>query len=98
MILIADVLFTAGAIIMMSAPTPAILMVGRLVVGLGVGFASMLVPVYLSELSPDQMRGAVVAIDLMILCFGQFISSVISWTLGKHWRLMLGLAGVPSAI
>ena len=98
MILIADVMFTAGAVIMMIAPTPAILMIGRVIVGLGVGVASMLVPVYLSELSPDQIRGTVVAFDIMILCFGQFISSVISWTLGHKWRLMLGLAGVPSAL
>jgi MFS family permease len=51
-IMVADLLFTAGAIIMAFSPTLTILMVGRIVVGLGVGIASMIVPVYLAEVSP----------------------------------------------
>ena len=51
-IMIADLLFTAGAIIMAISPTIPILMIGRIVVGLGVGIASMIVPVYLAEVSP----------------------------------------------
>ena len=80
------------------APTILILMVGRLLVGFGVGIASLVVPVYLSELSPQEFRGAVVATDIMIITVGQLISASISLVLGNNWRLMLGLAGVPSAI
>ena len=39
-IIMADVLFTAGAVIMAAAPTIGCLMVGRLIIGLGVGVAS----------------------------------------------------------
>lgn len=97
-IIIADVLFTVGAIIMAVAPTIPVLMVGRFVIGFGVGIASLVVPVYLSEVSPQEVRGAVVAVDIMIITAGQFISAVISLLLGRSWRLMLGLAGVPSAL
>ena len=80
------------------APTIEILMVGRLLVGFGVGIASLVVPVYLSEVSPQEMRGAVVAVDIMVITAGQVISASISLVLGRNWRLMLGLAGVPSAL
>lgn len=69
-IMIADVLFTVGAVLMMCAPSIAILMVGRLVVGLGVGIASLVVPVYLSEICPVEVRGTVVAVDVMIITAG----------------------------
>ena len=76
--MIADILFTCGAIIMMIAPSIGVLMVGRIVIGLGVGIASLVVPVYLSEISPQEVRGTVVAFDVLLITSGQFISSVIS--------------------
>jgi MFS transporter, SP family, solute carrier family 2 (myo-inositol transporter), member 13 len=51
-IMVADFLFTVGAGMMAFSPTIPILMAGRIVVGLGVGIASMIVPVYLAEVSP----------------------------------------------
>ena len=97
-IMLADILFTVGAVVMATAQTIPILMLGRFVVGLGVGIASLVVPVYLSEVSPQEVRGAVVATDIMVITMGQFIAAVISLLLGRDWRLMLGLAAVPSAL
>lgn len=97
-IILSDILFTLGALVMAVAPTIEVLMVGRLLVGFGVGIASLVVPVYLSEVSPQEMRGAVVAVDIMLITSGQLISASISLVLGRNWRLMLGLAGVPSAL
>ena len=42
--------------------------------------------------------GAVVAVDIMVVTLGQFISSLICLALGHRWRLMFGLAGVPGAL
>jgi SP family myo-inositol transporter-like MFS transporter 13 len=81
-ILAADVLFIAGSVLMYASPTATVLMAGRVVVGLGVGLASLIVPVYLAEVSPTEVRGAVVAIDVMVITAGQFISSLISLALG----------------
>lgn len=53
-IIISDFLFIAGSLIMAFAPEIYVLMIGRITVGLGVGIASMVVPVYLSEVSPIQ--------------------------------------------
>ena len=68
--MIADFLFTVGAIIMAFAGNVAVLMVGRFVVGLGVGIASMVVPVYLSEVSPTEVRGTVVAVNNAVITAG----------------------------
>ena len=51
-IIFADSLFTLGALLMAFAPTIPVLISGRIIVGLGVGIASMIVPIYLAEVSP----------------------------------------------
>mmetsp|Transcript_32416 Transcript_32416/g.49586 ORF Transcript_32416/g.49586 Transcript_32416/m.49586 type:complete len:119 (+) Transcript_32416:369-725(+) len=83
---------------MFFSPTVQILMVARFIVGLGVGLASLIVPVYLSEVSPMEVRGMVVAVDVMVITSGQFISSLICLALGRNWRLMLGLGAVPAIL
>jgi SP family myo-inositol transporter-like MFS transporter 13 len=94
--MLADVLFTTGAALMFAAPSIQLLMMGRIVVGLGVGIAAQIVPMYLSEVSPKEQRGTVVAANVFSITFGQFLSSLICLFLAPNWRLMLGLAGVPS--
>jgi SP family myo-inositol transporter-like MFS transporter 13 len=68
--MLADVLFTIGAILMATAKSIPLLILGRLIVGLGVGAASLVVPVYLSEVSPVEVRGTVVAVDVMVITGG----------------------------
>jgi MFS family permease len=69
-ILASDVLFTIGSLVMATAETIPILILGRLIVGLAVGVASMVVPVYLSEVAPIKIRGTVVTCFLIALTFG----------------------------
>jgi SP family myo-inositol transporter-like MFS transporter 13 len=97
-IIISDLLFLIGAIVMCSAQTIIALMLGRIIVGFGVGIASMIVPVYLSEVSPICVRGRVVAWFVVVITAGQLISSIISLFLGRNWRLMLGLSIIPAFI
>lgn len=77
-ILIADVLFFAGAIIMAVAPAPWVIILGRIFVGLGVGMASMTAPLYISEASPHKIRGALVSTNGFLITGGQFISYLIN--------------------
>ena len=51
-IIASDIIFTIGSLVMATAETIPILIIGRLIVGLAVGVASMIVPVYLSEIAP----------------------------------------------
>lgn len=95
-LLVADFCLTVGALLMFVAGSINLLMLGRVVVGIGVGMASIIVPIYLSEVSPVELRGTTIAIDLCLCTIGQLSSSVIAFALGRNWRLMLGIAGIPA--
>lgn len=68
-IMISDLLFTIGAIIMAFASTISVLILGRTIVGLGVGCSAMIVPIYLSEVSPKKIRGTIVTYNLILITF-----------------------------
>lgn len=69
-IIISDILFALGSLMMAIAPNIPTLMAGRLVVGIGVGIASMIVPMYISEIAPNQVRGAMVATTTCMITLG----------------------------
>jgi SP family myo-inositol transporter-like MFS transporter 13 len=69
-LIIADVIFVLGAILMAIAPEVVMLIIGRLVVGVGVGFAAMVVPIYLAETSPMEYRGAIVSTNILLVTSG----------------------------
>ena len=100
LIIIAAVVFTAGAILAAIAPSVAVLVAARFIIGLAVGSAALVVPLYLSEIAPTEIRGAIASLNqLMIVCgiLAAFIVNAILASSG-NWRLMLGLAAVPSLI
>ncbi|XP_048337511.2 probable inositol transporter 2 [Ziziphus jujuba] len=100
-ILIADFLFFIGAVIMAASTGPALLIVGRIFVGLGVGMASMTSPLYISEASPAKIRGALVSTNNFLITGGQFLSYLINLAFTHvkgTWRWMLGIAGLPAFI
>ena len=69
--------------------------------GLAVGAASLVVPIYISELSPSNFRGRLVTLSILFITFGQMIAYLIGWKLStiKHgWRWMVGLGAVPAAV
>ncbi|KAG9144896.1 hypothetical protein Leryth_021307 [Lithospermum erythrorhizon] len=100
-ILLADVLFFIGAVIMAAAPKPWVIILGRIFVGLGVGMASMTSPLYISEASPARIRGALVSTNGLLITGGQFLSYLINLAFTKTpgtWRWMLGVAGIPAVV
>lgn len=82
-LLVADFLFFVGAVVMASAPSPALLIVGRVFVGFGVGMASMTAPLYISEASPAKIRGALVSTNGFLITGGQFLSYLINLAFTK---------------
>ncbi|QHN94429.1 Inositol transporter [Arachis hypogaea] len=92
-----DVVFFLGAIVMAAAPAPWVILIGRILVGLGVGMASMTAPLYIYEVSPAKIRGALVSINSFLVTGGQFFSYLINLAFTRAtgtWRWMLGVAGV----
>lgn len=82
-ILLADILFFIGAIVMAASVAPWMIIIGRVFVGLGVGMASMTSPLYISEASPARIRGALVSTNGLLITGGQFLSYLINLAFTK---------------
>jgi len=100
LIIIAAVVFTLGALLAALAPTVWVLIAARVIIGLGVGSAALVVPLYLSEIAPTEVRGAITSLNQMMIVCGILAAFVVNAILASSgdWRLMLGLAAVPSII
>jgi sugar porter (SP) family MFS transporter len=96
----AGVIFTGGAILAALAPSVAVLIAARFVLGLAVGSAALVVPLYLSEIAPTEIRGAIASLNQLMIVVGILAAFAVNAILASSgdWRLMLGLAAVPSLI
>ena len=74
---VAGVLFTVGALLEAFAPGAAVLTVGRVVTGLGVGFASVVAPLYAAEMSPKRLRGRFVSSYQLAITVGIFLAYLV---------------------
>lgn len=95
------IVFSIGAIIQAAAYSVAQMTVGRFIVGLGVGSAAMVIPLYIGELAPAKYRGRMIAFDNMSVTLGQLISYALGagFTEVAHgWRYMVALGVVPALI
>ena len=68
------VVFFVGAIGCTVSPNIWVLYFFRIVLGFAVGGASATVPVFLGETAPKRIRGTLVAVDQMMIVFGQFLA------------------------
>lgn len=98
--LVAAVIFGFGAIGAAFSPDYVVLIVFRLVLGLGVGLASVVVPLYISEISPSQVRGSLTSLNQVMITAGILLAYVTAFALSpfQAWRWMLGLAIVPAIL
>ncbi|MFD7920287.1 sugar porter family MFS transporter [Streptomyces sp. NPDC059740] len=72
----------------------------RVVIGVGVGVASVVVPLYLSELAPVRLRGGLTSLMQLLVTVGIFLAYVTDYLLSDAhaWRWMIGLGIVPAAV
>lgn len=100
LIIIAALVFCVGTVGAALAPNVSILVLSRAVLGLAVGLVSVAVPLYLSEMAPTEIRGAVGALNQFMITVGILAAYITSAVLAEAeaWRWMLGLAIFPSLI
>ncbi|KAK8934379.1 Hexose carrier protein HEX6 [Platanthera zijinensis] len=101
--LIGGVSFLVGAGISGSATNIYTLILGRLLLGVGVGFANQSVPLYISEIAPSKIRGAITNGFQLCVGLGVFSANLINVgtqkiKAGWGWRLSLSLAAVPAIL
>ena len=99
-IVIAAVLFILGAALESLAPTTGVLVVGRFVVGFGVGVASVAAPLYAAEQAPARLRGRFVSTYQLAITIGIFVAYAVDQALvnANSWRAMLGVSAVPAVL
>src|SRR5215212_8475411 len=98
--LLAAVVFGAGALAVAFAPSVTFIIFGRFLLGLGVGLASMIVPLYIAEIAPADRRGALVSLNQLMITIGILVSYIVGviFTPIEGWRYMFGVALIPALI
>lgn len=98
---VAAALYTAAALLMMWSPNVWVLLAARLVDGVGVGLAVTTSPLYISEVSPADIRGELNMLPQLLGTSGVFLAYVmvffLSLTSDPSWRLMLAVMSLPAA-
>ncbi len=96
----AGLLFAGGAIASALAPSIAMLLAARFVVGFAIGLSSVTAPLYISEIAPPQIRGALVALYQWAITIGILIADIVDYAFARSgdWRAMLLLAIVPAIL
>src|SRR5271154_5157989 len=99
-ILVTAVVFVVGVLGAAFSPALWILVVMRFVIGLAVGSASMAVPLYIGEVAPPRVRGALVSFNQLAITSGILFAFLVDYALSssEDWRLMFGLATIPAAL
>ena len=98
--IIAGAIYVLGAIGSAVAQSPWELIWARFILGIAVGAASFVAPLYISELAPKRIRGGVTSFNQLMVVTGIFVSYIVNWAFGGaagNWRWMLGLAAIPGA-
>jgi sugar porter (SP) family MFS transporter len=99
-VLLAAIIFAVGAIAAALAPNVLILIFARFILGLGVGLASLIVPLYIAEIAPPDTRGALVSLNQLMITIGILLSYIVgvAFTPIEGWRYMFAVAVVPALI
>src|SRR4051794_39359501 len=74
------------------------ILAGRFWLGLAVGCASFVSPMYIAELVPPRIRGAVVSFNQLVVTLGILVAYIVSWgfaPLPNNWRWMFAVAVIP---
>ena len=102
-IILLAIMFFVGVMFVIFSPGFEILVAGRIILGLAVGGASTVVPVYLAELAPYEIRGSITGRNELAIVVGQFTAFVVNAILGATlghidgvWRIMFGICALPA--
>ncbi|XP_020213076.1 sugar transport protein 10-like [Cajanus cajan] len=91
--------FLVGALLNGFAINIEMLIIGRILLGFGVGYCNQSVPVYLSEMAPANIRGALNIGFQMMITIGILVANLINYGTSKlenGWRISLGVGAVPA--
>ncbi|QEC66671.1 sugar porter family MFS transporter [Panacibacter ginsenosidivorans] len=107
-LMLAALLFAISSIGTAMPPNLTFFVVFRLIGGMGIGIASMLSPMYISEMAPADIRGKLISVFQLGVVSGilliYFVNAGIAgmydeaWNISTGWRYMFGSGLIPSVI
>ena len=95
------IIFAIGSVATALSPNAPILIAGRIVLGIAIGVASFTVPLYISEVSPSQIRGSLVSLNQLMITIGIVVSYLVNFSLAtvdQGWRYMFAFGLIPSIL
>ncbi|KAJ4976014.1 hypothetical protein NE237_001120 [Protea cynaroides] len=101
--LIAGIFYLVGVALNVAAQNLAMLIIGRIFLGCGVGFGNQAVPLFLSEIAPTRIRGGLNILFQLNVTIGILFANLVNYGTNKikggwGWRVSLGLAGIPALL
>jgi len=93
--------YVVGALGCAFSATAPMLIGFRFLLGLSVGTASFVAPLYISEVAPPRVRGGLVSFNQLAITSGILLAYIVNFALKgvtDEWRWMLGLAAIPGAV
>ncbi len=100
MLIVNAVLFGVFAVLTGMANSLPLFLAARFVIGVAVGVASMLTPLYIAELAPPRIRGALVTLNQLAIVTGIVVAYYVDYLFAgsSNWRAMFISAVIPSVI
>lgn len=99
-LILGAVLFVAGSLLCGLAWSPETLITARFVLGLAIGVATFTAPLYLAEVAPEHIRGAMISLYQLMITIGilvAFLSDTL-FSYSGNWRWMLGIIALPGLL
>ncbi len=107
-LLLSGFIFIVGSLCCSLSASPEELIAARFLLGIAVGMADLTAPLYLSETSPEKIRGIMISLYQLMVTIGIMLSYIsdlffgtvvsVHGDIGGHWRLMLAVIMLPAAV
>lgn len=99
--IISGAMYMIGTILLVAAEHISMLYIGRVLLGIGVGFAIQCATLYNSEMAPAKLRGALNILFQLMVTIGILIAQLVNYGTQHHswgWRVSLAIAFIPAFI
>ncbi len=95
-----SLIFVVASVICGIGSSVEVLLIGRLILGVSIGILSFTAPMYLAEIAPENIRGAMVSIYQLMITIGIFLAflSDTAFSYSGNWHWMLGIIAIPGAL
>lgn len=99
-LMLGALIFVAASIMCGAAQSVAVLLIGRLILGVSIGILSFTAPIYLAEIAPENIRGSMVSFYQLMITIGIFVAylSDLAFSYSGNWHWMLGIIAIPGAL